>query len=84
MSNKKPESHWNYRVMRRVINGETFYGIHEVYYRCGKVSNWTQEAVKLDYLDNPHEVLEKILRGAKEFPALDYNTGKELPHDDSE
>jgi len=39
-------SHWNHRVLKRIINGEPTFAIHEIYYNndCKPVS-WTQVSV---------------------------------------
>jgi len=37
---------WNHRVIRTILDGQVFYGIHEVYYDTdGKVTNWTANPV---------------------------------------
>lgn len=84
MTKETPDSYWNYRVMKRWTAEGYTSSIHEVYYRCGRIRGWTQEPVVLDHLDDFIGTMEKILRGAKELPPLDYYTGKELPNDDSE
>ena len=73
----KPESYWNYRIMR---DRDGLFNIYEVYYRCGKVKNWSSEpaSVLTDEVDEIASSLEKMLRGAKEFPVLDHETGEEI------
>lgn len=79
-----PEKYWNYRVMRtQVFIGDTeyfMYGIHEVHYRCGKPDNWSKNvmAVSSDDVTDIKPTLEKMLRGATEFPVLDFATGEEI------
>lgn len=39
-------SHWNYRVMKSYVSGETYYAIHEVYYDdAGEPHSWTEDAI---------------------------------------
>ena len=34
--------HWNYRLMKKVVNGVITYGVHEVYYEDGdKITSYT-------------------------------------------
>lgn len=79
-----PDKYWNYRVMRRIVilNDVPYdtFGIYEVYYRCGKPDNWSKEPVGLNFDDDLDikPTLEKMLRGATEFPILDYATGEEI------
>ena len=41
---ERQEVSWNYRALKRTINGETVYAIHEVYYDDeGKPNGWTAE-----------------------------------------
>ena len=79
-----PENYWNYRVMRKTlrVNEREYhgYGIYEVYYRCGKPTNWSQNASDI-YYDNKEDIvptLNKMLRGATELPILDHATGEEI------
>jgi hypothetical protein len=75
-----PDNYWNYRVMRKVEEGFYLFGIYEVYYRCGKPTNWSKNPVEVS-TDDPTEmesILNKMLRGATEFPILDYATGEEI------
>jgi len=39
-------SHWNHRVLKKVIHGETTFAIHEIYYNddCKPVS-WIEDSV---------------------------------------
>lgn len=79
-----PDKYWNYRVMRKKfsINDTeyTMYGIYEVYYRCGKPSNWSQDAqpIVTDDSEEITQTLNKMIRGATEFPILDHATGEEI------
>lgn len=37
---------WNFRVARRTLDGETSYGIHEIYYSSdGGIRFWTSDPV---------------------------------------
>lgn len=39
-------SHWNYRIMKRTINGETGYTLHEVYYNdAGEIEGYTEDPI---------------------------------------
>lgn len=83
-----PDKHWNYRIMRRtfIVNDIPYdsYGIHEVYYRCGKPFNWSREPIVLDFDDilDIKPTLEKLTRAVTEFAPLDYTTGEEIDAED--
>ncbi len=37
------EHHWNYRIIERLQQGTTTYGIHEVYYdNNNQITNWSE------------------------------------------
>ncbi len=37
---------WNFRIVKKIFDGETLYEVHEVYYdENGAVESWTEEAV---------------------------------------
>lgn len=77
------DSYWNYRVVRKtfLIGEETEYRyeIHEVYYREGKPSMTTVEAMDPhgETIDNLREDLEWMKR-ALDKPVLDYETLEEI------
>lgn len=80
------ENYWNYRVMRKTLRSGVcgrehhHYGIYEVYYRCGKPTNWSQNASAVFYenLEDIVPTLNKMLRGATELPILSHETGEEI------
>lgn len=44
---------WNYRIIRRVVEGEAFYSIHEVFYDdAGEPEMVTEDAVDLGYMES--------------------------------
>ncbi len=50
-------SHWNHRVIKKVVDGEEIYSIHEVYYdQDGKLRTYTEQ---------PIGVVSETLKGAK-------------------
>lgn len=64
--------HWNHRVMRSTRDGETWYGIHEVYYEQGDVTLWTLDPVEVasESLDGLRDTLNHML-AALDKPTLD-------------
>jgi hypothetical protein len=82
-----PRSHWNYRVIERELDGETWRGIHEVYYRDGEPKSYTAEAVDVSWLvadevdgatvlDRMREALGKPVLTSADFPAGPTNTSR--------
>lgn len=71
---------WNYRVVRRKTEAETFYQIHEAYYnKKGKVTAITEDGIALGSDDVAGLIrtlpwyIEALLR-----PVIDYDTRKEV------
>ena len=67
---------WNYRVMKKRIDGEDVFEIHEVYYHPdGRIHTWSEDPV-IPYRETPEELKQDILMqsGALERPVLDYDT----------
>lgn len=67
---------WDYRVLRRVIAGETRYAVHEVYYDdSGKPTSCT-----VDPVEPSGETLEELRRDcanyirALDMPVLEYDS----------
>lgn len=56
---------WNHRVVRRAIDGEPFYGIHEAFYAQGvdEPNGWTEDpaAPVGETLDELRVELERML-----------------------
>ena len=76
-------SHWNYRVMRRTVEGETFDAVYEVYYLNDETINgWSEDpAYPMFHHDSDDgDLLDDIERfiQACEKPVLDWETGKPL------
>jgi hypothetical protein len=67
--------------MKRVFeNGDSEYGIHEVYYdNNDKVKAWTENAIAPtgDDIKELKQTLERMALAAKK-PILDYTNGKEI------
>ena len=64
---------WNYRVVRRVVNNEHVYAIHEAYYDDNRTTSITEESV------HPQgETLEELKRDCEHYlqalerPVLEY------------
>lgn len=58
--------HWNYRIFK-YDTGEV--GIHEAYYRNGKLEAWTREAMIVgDSVEELLDVLEMIKKDIERFP----------------
>ena len=70
---------WNYRIMKRDLDGVTVYEIHEVYYKDnGEVEMWTEEPVSFDGFrsSSPEKLIEQvknILEDCTEHSILDYD-----------
>lgn len=82
---KKAElkTYWNYRVVRRTEQGETWLALHEAYYQDGAVMGITQDPVNVH--GNDLEDLKagyKLMKLAFNKPVLDYSTLKELSDDE--
>lgn len=81
-------TYWNHRVMRKVIDGEHYDSIHEVYYDDDdKVCSWTEYAAAPiicveDDTWTLKECLEKFML-ALEKPILYHATGKEIDNEDA-
>ncbi len=72
---------WNNRIMRHVEdNGEVWYGLHEVYYRRGKVWLWdeTPTSITGDTPSDMFGLLANCVRDAwkSRHEILDFKTGK--------
>ena len=66
---------WNHRVVHRVIQGDDFYGIHEVFYDDeGRPDMMTERAVGVcgDNLEELQQTLEWMLQ-AMDKPILEYD-----------
>jgi hypothetical protein len=65
---------WNYRVMRKTVDGETSWGVHEVFYDDdGRVTGWTPEPVAVagDSLEEIQQQLARMAEAA-ERPPLEF------------
>lgn len=64
--------HWNHRVIRHEYDGETWYSVHEVYYRGEHAESCTAEPVRVsgDTLDELRCQLQHML-AALDRPVLD-------------
>lgn len=69
---------WNERVVRRTVDGETWFAVHEVYYEGGKPTNCTVDPVYPDgeTLDELRQAIRCYAR-ACDLPALDYENFRE-------
>lgn len=69
-------AHWNHRVMKRKIDGEDVYAIHEVYYEMDDEDRilWTENDVAPcgETLEELKQELQRMLK-ATEKPVLDYD-----------
>lgn len=67
-----PESHWNYRVTRTVVDDEYVFEIREVYYDHGEPNAWTEEAIA-PHGDSWHELADDLVKmqRAVSLPVLD-------------
>lgn len=78
-------THWNHRIMKRTVDGETFFAVYEVYYDdAGNVTGWTEDPASPVYDPAVDEEgttmrteIERFLR-ACDKPTLDWGTGKEI------
>ena len=74
-----PETHWNYRVVRKkeVIDGEehVHFGIHEVYYENKKPRSVTSEPITLGYWENIKYLKNtaRMILAAFMKPVLDFD-----------
>jgi len=71
-------SHWNYRVTKQVVDGETEYAIREVYYGPGPGQlSWTERPAKPSGETKAElkDALEKMLE-ALPYPAIDITDEK--------
>ena len=67
---------WNYRIMRHEVDGEVWYGVHEVFYDEDGSVSWTTKPVfgpseTADDLIASAEMLLKDIKKYKESP-LEY------------
>lgn len=76
---------WNHRVMRRIVDGETYLSVYEVYYDDkGNVTGWTDEPASPmhcpDVDSEGYDLRADIQRfmDACDKPTLDWETGKEI------
>jgi hypothetical protein len=72
-------TYWNYRVVRRSHEGETWLAVHEAFYDNGTVLGVTKEAIALhgndlEDLKSGHD----LIKLAFDKPILDYETLKEV------
>lgn len=69
--------HWNHRIVRRTIGGETLLGIHEVFYGMDDGTGWTDEPVAVigESVEELRETLGRMLR-ALDKPIID-DTGEQ-------
>ncbi len=77
----KEERHWNYRVMRHVVEDEVIHSIHEVYYdENGKVNGWTQEPIFVSSTEGIEGLRWQLveMEKATSKPVLDCDTGFEI------
>lgn len=65
---------WDYRVVRRVVDGEVVFGIHEGYYGLGEVGStaWTADPVTIvaDSVEGLRTELGHVV-AALERPVID-------------
>ncbi len=56
-------SHWNYRIVKKTVDGEDLYGIHEYYYDADGRYGWTEDAVEViaDSVEGIKWVLESMM-----------------------
>lgn len=72
-------SHWNYRVVKRTVNGVVTYAIHECYYDgAHQIESVTKDptAPVEDSAEDLQETLTRMLRACKS-PAVDYDKLKD-------
>jgi len=66
-------SHWNYRLVRQLVDDEVMVALHEVYYDDqDKVTGWTAEPTTIRG-DDYWEVADALTKagGAISYPVLD-------------
>jgi hypothetical protein len=67
--------HWNHRVVRQIRDGETFYGIHEVFYGLPDESDagWTEDPISPvgETVEELRETLERMMRALDKPVILD-------------
>ena len=51
---------WNYRIMRHEVDGEVWYGVHEVYYDVnGEPRLWTEKPETIEH-NTAKDVIETL------------------------
>lgn len=45
MADEELMTHWDYRVTKQVLDGETQYAIREVYYNGTRIVSWTADII---------------------------------------
>lgn len=67
-------SHWNHRVIKKTVRGETFYGVYEVYYNNNNEPYGCTENSVEPSGETLEELQKDILRFARaaELPVLDF------------
>lgn len=68
-------THWNHRVVRRIVNGEEWLAIHEVFYdKKGRPHSVTEDGIEPGG-NNMEELRSDLERMAKalDHPILDYD-----------
>jgi hypothetical protein len=70
--------HWNYRVLRREVNGETELAVHEVYWDGDRITGWTETpaTATAETLPELRDVLAKMAT-APEFDVIEISTDDE-------
>jgi hypothetical protein len=72
---------WNYRIMKHE-DEETWYGIHEVFYKDGKIALWTEKPVEVlaDSVEDLGEVLKMMMKDYRlsKEAVLDFNMQPEV------
>ena len=67
-------STWNYRVVRKTVNGETIFGIHEGYYDDnGNLEGITEDPVEIyaeGSVENLGEVMKWVIQALEAEPII--------------
>lgn len=75
---KTPESHWNYRIIRRATKQWRLYGVHEVYYTKWIPHSWSKDPMfwffgnTKDIIWDLKLMLKNANRDVKKKTILDY------------
>ncbi len=72
-----PESHWNYRVTRTLVDGQYVFEIREVYYTNGEPHSWSADP-SAPSGETWHELVEDTVKmdRAVSLPCLDLTGDK--------